>query len=236
MNDSVRDITVSGDVFFAQAGIRRDEIIGMEPVVINLPVSHTFAPAFVQQAPGVEATVTIQFLDIDDNPDSLKLLFKGFVKSVNFSDDNQYIRLQTEPVSVGLEAEIPMDTYSPQCQTALFSSRCGVSKAAFTFSGVVSAEAGNVITVTGLEAAHGDGWAVPGTVEFGSLVVQVFSQDGDDLTLALPFSSPVLGETVGVTAGCDGLISTCVAKFNNVANFRGFPYVPTENIFITGLQ
>ena len=31
------------------------------------------------------------------------------------------------------------------------------------------------------------------------------------------------GDTFTVTAGCDKSLDTCIAKFNNVANFRGFP-------------
>jgi uncharacterized phage protein (TIGR02218 family) len=33
-------------------------------------------------------------------------------------------------------------------------------------------------------------------------------------------------DTFTVTAGCDKQFSTCKAKFANVANFRGFPYMP----------
>ena len=64
----------------------------------------------------------------------------------------------------------------------------------------------------------------------------VLEQDGDDLTLVLPFHEDVLSEDVSVYAGCDHTIATCLAKFANDINFGGCPYVPTKNIFITGVE
>jgi uncharacterized phage protein (TIGR02218 family) len=34
------------------------------------------------------------------------------------------------------------------------------------------------------------------------------------------------GDGFTVTAGCDKTLATCKAKFDNVANFRGFPHMP----------
>jgi len=35
-----------------------------------------------------------------------------------------------------------------------------------------------------------------------------------------------VGDTFGVTAGCDRRFATCQAKFDNAVNFRGFPHIP----------
>lgn len=37
---------------------------------------------------------------------------------------------------------------------------------------------------------------------------------------------PPPGSHFTLIAGCDRLVSTCFTEFNNVANFRGFPYIP----------
>jgi len=37
---------------------------------------------------------------------------------------------------------------------------------------------------------------------------------------------PQVGDTYEVETGCDKLVATCIAKFNNVYNFRGEPYIP----------
>jgi hypothetical protein len=45
----------------------------------------------------------------------------------------------------------------------------------------------------------------------------------------------LVGDNVTLTAGCDRTRATCVAKFNNLANFMGFPYIPTKNPYSSGL-
>ena len=35
-----------------------------------------------------------------------------------------------------------------------------------------------------------------------------------------------VGEVVNLVAGCDKQLSTCVSKFANAVNFRGFPHMP----------
>ena len=42
-----------------------------------------------------------------------------------------------------------------------------------------------------------------------------------------------VGDTFSVEVGCDKLFSTCKAKFNNVINFQGFPYVPGPDTLMT---
>ncbi len=45
------------------------------------------------------------------------------------------------------------------------------------------------------------------------------------LMYPLPFA-PATGDAFTVYAGCDHTQGTCQGRFNNLANFRGFPYVP----------
>ncbi len=45
--------------------------------------------------------------------------------------------------------------------------------------------------------------------------------------LAYPrVNAPATGDAFTVYQGCDHTMATCKAKFNNLANFRGFPFVP----------
>jgi uncharacterized phage protein (TIGR02218 family) len=50
---------------------------------------------------------------------------------------------------------------------------------------------------------------------------------GVSLTLAYPLeSAPSTGDTFTAYWGCDHTQATCTNRFNNLPNFRGFPYVP----------
>ena len=44
------------------------------------------------------------------------------------------------------------------------------------------------------------------------------------------------GDGFSVTTGCDKSFATCRAKFDNGANFRGFPHMPTADFIIGGVR
>ena len=48
-----------------------------------------------------------------------------------------------------------------------------------------------------------------------------------DIEVQLPFPAPVaVGDTFTIVAGCNGLKSTCISKFNNLVNYGGFEFIP----------
>lgn len=51
--------------------------------------------------------------------------------------------------------------------------------------------------------------------------------DGSGLTLAyaLP-QAPAIGDPFTAYVGCDKTMATCAGRFNNLAQFRGFPFIP----------
>jgi uncharacterized phage protein (TIGR02218 family) len=55
-----------------------------------------------------------------------------------------------------------------------------------------------------------------------------------ELFLPMPFDIGG-GDTFDIQAGCDKSVATCLSKFNNVINFRGFPYIPGNDKISSGL-
>ena len=54
---------------------------------------------------------------------------------------------------------------------------------------------------------------------------------GTSLSLMYPLpETPSVGDAFTVYYGCDHTRGTCQARFNNLANFRGFPFVPPPQI------
>jgi uncharacterized phage protein (TIGR02218 family) len=57
--------------------------------------------------------------------------------------------------------------------------------------------------------------------------VKDWDATGQAFTLWLPMPNDIaVGHTYSVYPGCDRRFATCKAKFNNVANFGGFPHIP----------
>ena len=124
------------------------------------------------------------------------------------------------------------------CDADLGDARCTIdlANAAFNATGAVIAAADNRrFTVSGLDAFAGTffsggklAWTRGANANIAAQVKR-HAVSGDLVTIELwqPASEPVaIGDAFAVTAGCDKQFSTCKAKFDNAANFRGFPYMP----------
>ena len=52
-----------------------------------------------------------------------------------------------------------------------------------------------------------------------------------NFTLISPFPNvPTIGDSFTIYAGCDKSMATCTARFSNLVNFRGTPFVPAADI------
>ena len=84
-----------------------------------------------------------------------------------------------------------------------------------------------------------DGWFQRGRLDVldgpGKGLWGIVKQDrtiatGRDIELWAPLRSPIeVGNTVRLTAGCDKRLDTCRLKFDNLANFQGFPDIPGDD-------
>ena len=132
------------------------------------------------------------------------------------------------------------------CDADVGDRRCNVdlTASALRGSGTVTAVASaRLLTVDGL-AAFESGWFSGGLISFTSganagraFEVKRHAAAAGVVTIELwqePIEAPQAGNAVAVTAGCDKQLATCRAKFDNVANFRGFPHMP-GNDFVTAV-
>lgn len=128
--------------------------------------------------------------------------------------------------------------YSRGCDADLGDARCGVDldDPAFKGTGTVTAATSNrSFAASGLDAFT-DGWFKGGKLVWTSgandgaaIEVKFHANNGVivrfELWETLPFDIQA-GDTFTVTAGCDKALETCGARFNNIVNFRGFPFIP----------
>lgn len=57
----------------------------------------------------------------------------------------------------------------------------------------------------------------------------VTAQSGQNITFSYPFESLLANDRIVLIPGCDHLNTTCSDKFNNLINYGGFPFFPTDN-------
>jgi len=121
--------------------------------------------------------------------------------------------------------------YMTRCDANLYDSRCNAARPSPTESGTVTAVTNRgSFSVTELASATYAGGLLTwtGGLNAGlSMEVKLWtaSPPAIELFLPMPFTVAVT-DTFVVSPGCDKTLSTCRDVFDNVVNFRGFPFIP----------
>jgi uncharacterized phage protein (TIGR02218 family) len=132
-----------------------------------------------------------------------------------------------------LDMDMPKNLYAATCLHTLYDSGCGIIRGTYAASGTVGAgSTASLINFSGALAAHQQGAILFTSGANANVRATVkLAAAGASLTLMYPLPSPpTTGDAFTAYEGCDHTPATCKAQFNNLANFRGFPYVPPPQI------
>jgi uncharacterized phage protein (TIGR02218 family) len=166
------------------------------------------------------------------------LMFRGSMGEIKRGSGAFEAELRS--LSEGLNQPIGR-AYLRQCDAQLGDARCGidVSGVAFTGEAELTFFVGQrVLHMKGLDG-YDDGWFLQGQVVFvtgenaGAIrIIKVDQTKGLRRVLEVweDLRHPIaVGDIVRVTAGCDKIKDTCINKFSNLLNFRGFPQMPGDD-------
>lgn len=135
--------------------------------------------------------------------------------------------------------------FTATCNADLGDTRCTVDLTAPDMRGEGSI--GSIIATSAIRASglgeYADGWFTGGRLRWtgganiGQAVeVKSHRVEADVVTLELWQTMPELlavGDAFVVTAGCDKRFDSCITKFNNAVNFRGFPHIPGNDFVVS---
>lgn len=128
--------------------------------------------------------------------------------------------------------------YSSRCDADLGDGRCGkdISAPPFRLDATIVAVTDEMTLVVSGLGDRPAGWFGNGRVRFTNGLLQGLRIDisahaveagGARLDLWSPMARlPAPGDQIEVTVGCDKSFGTCRAKFDNLLNFQGFPFLP----------
>ena len=159
-------------------------------------------------------------------------LFHGRISSVD-QVGRSSAKITVASDLVLLDMDMPRSVYSATCLHTLYDSGCMVIRGTYAANGLVGAGSTTaLINWPGALVGHSQG-----SILFTSGVnanVRATTKGvivGTSLLLIYPLpSAPATGDAFTAYFGCDHTPATCSARFNNLANFRGFPYVPPPQI------
>jgi uncharacterized phage protein (TIGR02218 family) len=159
-------------------------------------------------------------------------MFQGRVSTVDNVGRTQ-ATLTVASDLVILDYDMPRNLFSPTCLHTLYDSGCGVIRGTYSVDGTAgSGSTSQTILFSGALAGHAQGslaWTSGANANVRSTVKSVNVGAALNLMYPLPFA-PSPGDAFTVAYGCDHTQNTCQAVFNNLANFRGFPYVPPPQL------
>jgi hypothetical protein len=159
-------------------------------------------------------------------------LFKGKISTVDAVGRTQATVTVASDLVI-LDYDMPRNLFSPTCVHTLYDSGCGVIRGTYSATGTAGAgSTASTIYSSVAAASHAQGSLVFTSGENANVRATVKSVGvgvGFNLMYPLRFA-PAIGDAFTVAAGCDHTQGTCQARFNNLAHFRGFPYVPPPEL------
>jgi len=185
---------------------------------------------------GAEVQLDRAFMaSFGDTSAGLLTLFYGRVVEVDVGRTAAAVKVNTHLELLNLQW--PWRLFQPGCSRTLFDAGCTLVKPAPGSTGTTLHDnclivAGSSLQVLKTNYTRPNGWASMGTLTFTSGVLSgqsyaIKDQGGATLSLLVPLSSlPAVGDGLTIYPGCDKRKDTCHDKFNNLAHFEGFPFVP----------
>lgn len=230
---SSADAVTHNHITYTPLPIARDRIkqtndIFKDSLKLKFPRSNAFASQFLGFAPDDVTTVTV--LRGHQGDAEFILYWKGRVVGARAASNEITIECESVFTSVrrpGLRAR-----FEYSCRHALYSGNCGVSQASHKHDGTVNSVVGGLQVHIAAAATQPDGYLTGGMLITNDGTARFLTKHaGEVVTLSRPIHTPLLGQEVSIYPGCDHLRGTCNAKFNNLDNFGGFPFIPKRNPF-----
>ena len=159
------------------------------------------------------------------------ILFKGRVAQID-SIGRTSAQVTVSSDLVLLDVDMPRNIYQANCQHVLYDGNCGIAAGTYSATGAVGAGS----TMTQIDWAGAAAAYQQGTIAFTSgantgATATIKAAGAGWLLLAYPLpNAPGVGDQFLASYGCDHTMATCQGRFNNLAQFRGFPFVPPPQI------
>lgn len=240
--DHNEDVTFGGVTYLAATGHNPSSIRTTAQLSVdNLEVQSMLSSSTITEADIAAglwdfAEVLIQIVNYNDLTMGSMIQRQGWLGNIRTGRFNFIAELRG--MMQPLQQQIGR-IYSPGCDADLGDARCGVNLANFTVTGnVTTATSARQFTDTSRteNAAYFDGGLVTWTSGLNNtyrMEVKTFANGVVLLQQPMP-NAITVGDTYSMSAGCDKLRSTCVSKFSNVVNFRGFPDLPGRDAMVSG--
>ena len=244
LTDHVRDVVIGANTYKTDSGYQFSGQVSessMAPGVMDLDgIANISGIGYDQIASGVFDNARVYAFAttwtspvVDEEPLGVAILGKTTIK------DNRYT-IEMMMLVDALNQSVGQ-TYQPSCQKKFGGQEyagCKIALAPITVTGTITTVTSNFIFRDSARTEAADYFA-SGTIAFTSgsnaglkpLEIKSYLLDGTIETYEA-FHYPVsIGDTYTMIPGCRKRLEDCRDKWNNVVNFGGFSYVPTQSTY-----
>lgn len=194
-------------------------------VGVKVPLSNEWAQDHLSQS--ITGPVIVTIFQVSGA--SVIVRWKG--RATTPTVDGGTVSFSCESVLTAGERNGLGRVYMKQCPYALYSvGQCNVDKTLHAVEVTVAAVSGATLTLTGADA-HADGWFVGGILEHQGVLRYVSGHVGNSITVNWPLPEVEITGDATLYPGCSFDRNTCNTKFNNIANYGGQPWLPSDNAF-----
>lgn len=234
-------ITIGSDTWTAYPISRSDILQGLDArrqeLKIIVPGNNSVAALYKDVPPSSRGTLTVIRVQRDETPSlQQRMIFKGRIKSVQFSEDNLVATIVVQSLESSLQRQMPTYVYSGMCNHIVYSSACGSNPALHNIIVAATSVATSGLSFTMVGSSSYSlvgGYVKPNSLDEFRLIT---AQSGDVVTILLPFTINIDGLSMQAFEGCDHLVDgDCANLHDRVSEFGGFAWVPNKNLFESGL-
>jgi uncharacterized phage protein (TIGR02218 family) len=176
------------------------------------------------------AMLTLERAFLSPAPTAVGVMHQFYGRFADLEMGRTELKCRINSITESLSTMLPRNVYQAGCIHTLFDAGCGLNRASFSAAGNAGTGTTASLIKSGMGAATGyfdRGYIQITSGAMSGLRRTVKAYVSGDFTLfsQLP-AVPAVGTSFTAYAGCDKLNTTCSAKFGNLANFRGAPFIP----------
>jgi len=207
--------------------VQQDMQLDVTKMTVTAPYINDAIVDFISSNPIEILWITVMKLHREQSPYEADVSFVGQIKAVSFKG----IEAQIECVGFEhfLNKTIPRWRYQINCNHQIFEDKCALVKASYLTTTVITLDATKTILTSTDFGLEDDGYFTRGEIVFGEESRTAVAHVGNNVTIMYKFITLANSDSIDIYPGCDGRITTCYDKYNNIVNFLGFPYIPVEN-------
>jgi len=244
-----QDVQIGQELYLATVPHTRNEPEFSEEVrhaqlKIKTTPDHPVVDMLVKGAPNDPVWVTVYRMMLGDSERLMR--WQGKVISASIDENSFEAELLCEPVEKVYGKSSFRHTYGPMCRHRLYGTACGAVEANFSKNITITGISDDKLTLVSADfAGKPVNWWRYGSIWISEVrrYAQVVSSTGSTVVIRVPIPGLAISHTGKVTPGCDhvykkvsGVFGDCKEKFDNTINFGGFPFTPTKNPYVVGLE